>query len=385
LLVIMMVLMMPLAAAQNFSSNGPFNAANGWEYSTNWAGNSPTGGNLAYASHVLTTAPSGKFSADVSFTINGVHNMVDVVIISAHGTQTNLEFYNSKFVCNRNYVSGEIANPVGTYHAKFSSNDGHVWHLEIAGITRDVTMNDVPAAICLSAQNNRSATEAAPKINSVSFVSDDTVVPTPVPTPAPAAVDNGPEYNPQDVQNFFDNTYSKIGSPYDTVSYNPDGTYTITKVYPTSSTHAVAGAVTGAADGKPIAGASVVLGDAMQKTDSLGNFKFEGIANGAADIAVSADGFASKTQSVKVDTDLTLNFALDKAATGGSTVANAANETTNMTGNVTMPANATMAPTSAPTTVPSPTQTRSPGFEGIIAAIAMIGAAGVLVYMNRKH
>ncbi len=193
------------------------------------------------------------------------------------------------------------------------------------------------------------------------------------------------------VQNYYDNIYPYLGSPYDTVTYNADGSYTIVKGYPTSATHYVAGSVTSAADGSPIVGASVVLGNTLQKTDSLGKFKFEGIANGITDIAVSADGFAAKTQSVNVNADKLLSFNLDKVATGGSTVASAANESANVTAatNVTMPANATvtptMAPTTVPTTAPSATQTKSPGFEGIIAAIAMIGAAGALVYLNKKH
>ncbi len=140
--------------------------------------------------------------------------------------------------------------------------------------------------------------------------------------------------------------------------------------------------MTAAADGKPISGASVVLGDAIQKTDDFGKYRFDGVSKGTSDIAVSADGFASITQAVDVNDNRDLSFALNPASAGSSTVASAANETgnmtaaTNTTAPVTMPANNT--------TAPAPTQTKSPGFEAIVAALAIIAVAGLLLYMNRK-
>ncbi len=192
------------------------------------------------------------------------------------------------------------------------------------------------------------------------------------------------------IQDFYDNAYNQIYSPYDTITYNPDGTYTVTPGYPKAengaaaipASYAVSGTVTAAADGKPISGASVVLGDAIQKTDDIGQYRFDGVSKGASDIAISADGFASKTQAVDVNDNLQLSFALDPASAGSSTVASAANETgnqtmtTNTTAPVTMPANNT--------TSPAPTQTKSPGFEAIVAALSLIAVAGLLLYVNRK-
>ena len=36
------------------------------------------------------------------------------------------------------------------------------------------------------------------------------------------------------------------------------------------------------------------------------------------------------------------------------------------------------------TTSPAPTQTKSPGFEAIVAALSLIAVAGLLLYVNRK-
>lgn len=385
LLVIMMALGVSVAIAANFSSSGPYDSSNGWTASVNWNGNSPVGTAIAHAEHALTTASSGQFTCDVEFTIKDQANSVEVLLIGAKGTQTSLTYMNGYLMSNENYVSpGGMS--IGTYHALFSSDDGLTWHVDIGGVGKDLTINDVPASIYIAARNNASASNA-PIVSSVTFVSADST-PAPEPTAQPAASDNSaPAYDVAQVQNFYNNVYPKLGSPYDTVTYNADGSYNIVKGYPTSATHYVAGTVTSAADGSPIAGASVVLGNTLQKTDSVGKFKFEDIANGITDIAVSADGFAGQSQSVNVDTDKILSFNLDKAAAGGSTVASAANESANITAatNVTMPTNATVAPTLAPTTAPSATQTQSPGFEGILAAIAMIGVAGALVYLNKKH
>jgi hypothetical protein len=344
----------------------------------------------------LKTAPSGRFTCDVEFTINNQQNAVWVLLISADGTQTQLGYWYGHYIRNHQYLTtGHM--PIGTYHARFSSTDGKTWHTDIGGMAQDLVVNDVPVSIYIAARNNGSAT-SPPTVKSVTFVSTDslptptptptatpTATPTPTPTPTPAPSSNLPDpgLDPKEIQNFYDNVYPLIGSPYDTVTYNPDGSYKLTPGYPTSSTYLVEGTVTSAADGSPIEGASVLLGDSLQKTDSAGMFSFSGIASGVADIAVSADGFAAKTQSIDVNADVLQNFALDKVAAGGSTVANAANETVTapVDTNVTMPANATVEPTA----IPSPTQTQSPGFEGIVAAIAMIGAASALVYMNRKR
>jgi hypothetical protein len=310
--------------------------------------------------------------------------------IMAGSKEIKLGYANGTVLLNGNNLSKVTLSPSTTYHAKISSQNGITCHIEICGVTRDITFDEAPTQIFVELWN-RAGT--APAITSVNFVSSDapvatptptpTLTPTPTPepevTPAPTMDPSNPSYDPQQVQEFYANVYPQIGSPYDTVTYNADGTYAVTRGYPVSDKHDVSGTVTGAADGKPISGASIVLGNDIQKTDSAGKYKFEDVSDGATDIAVSALGFASKTQSVNVNADLTLDFALEAASAGGSTVASAANETTNMTTNV------TVGPTMAPTTVPSPTQTKSPGFEGIVAAIAMIGVAGALVYMNRKH
>jgi hypothetical protein len=361
----------------------PIGGVPGWITSGNWNGNSPeagTGG--AYASHPVTIGPSGAFSYDVSFTIGNVANEMGAGIKDAGGNAIiRLSYANGMVLLNGNNISRFTPDPSTTYHAIISTEDGSLYHIDICGISRGLTFEGAPAQMFLELLTKAGA---APAITSVSFdVPTPTLTPTLTPSDVPdvtPAPESGPIYDPQQVQNFYANIYPQIGSPYDTVTYNPDGTYNVTKGYPVSEFHDVSGIVTGAADGKPIAGASVVLGNAMQKTDSTGKYLFESIPTGIDDIAVSADGFASKTQSINVIADLTLNFALNKASAGNPGVASAANET-NMTTNNTVPANTTV----VPTTVPSPTQTKSPGFEGIAAAIAMIGAAGALVYMNRKH
>jgi hypothetical protein len=387
-LIMAMALIVSTAMATNYSTTGPIGSGADWSTSGNWNGNSPKPGTGdAYATHAVTIGPSKAFSLDVSFTIGNVANQMGAGILDAGGNRlVSLSYANGTVLLNGNNVSKVTLSPSTTYHAKISSQDGSLCHIDICGVTRDITFSGAPTQILVELWN-RAGT--APAITSVDFVSSDDPVstptpPTPVPsenpvvTPAPASVSYEDQ---QRIQDFYANVYPLIGSPYDTVTYNADGTYATTKGYPVSDKHDVSGTVTGAADGKPIAGASVVLGNVMQKTDSAGKYLFEDVSNGASDIAVSALGFASKTQSVNVNADLTLDFALDTASTDGSTIASAANETAN----VTMPTNATVEPTMVPTTVPSATQTKSPGFEGIVAAIALIGVAGALVYVNRKH
>ncbi|HEY3273589.1 MAG TPA: carboxypeptidase regulatory-like domain-containing protein, partial [Methanocella sp.] len=304
-----------------------------------------------------------------------------------------IEYKNNKFWFN-NVAMGSFPGGLAatsTFYPHIYSTDGITWHAAIYTYTADVAVTAPPTELTLGLKDNTGSLAASP----VFFIplvfesageSAPVIDPTPTPTPEVLPVSTEPVYDVQQVQDYYNNIYPLL--------YGPQANYGMTgNATPAAATSfKVSGAVTSAADGSPIAGASVVLGEAKQTTDSLGAFKFEGITTGNNDIAVSADGFASKTQSVNVNADLTQNFALDKVATGGSTVASAANETTNVTTNVTTtttntttnvttPANTTV----APTTAPSATQTKSPGFEGIIAAIAMIGAAGVLVYVNRKH
>ncbi len=84
--------------------------------------------------------------------------------------------------------------------------------------------------------------------------------------------------------------------------------------------------------------------------------------------------------------NLQLSFELNPASAGSSTVASAANETGNTTAAMNNTMNTT-APVTMPannTTNPVPTQTKSPGFEAIVAALSLIAVAGLLVYVNRK-
>jgi hypothetical protein len=205
--------------------------------------------------------------------------------------------------------------------------------------------------------------------------------PTPVPTatPVPAPVSTEPQYDLEAIQNFYNDEYLLIHSPHDIITYDGQGGYTITPVNnwstpaptPAPANFAISGLVTGAADGKPIGGASVVVDGSLQKTNDNGEYKFGDVKAGSYDVAVSADGYASRTQTIAVADDVALNFALDKAEAGTAPVAGAANET------------ATATPVA--TQAPLPTQTRSPGFESALAVLAVIAVAGALIYMGRKR
>lgn len=386
LLIITMILTVSVATARDFSATGTINEAGGWTTTGEWQ-NDPDGDDAgswtdelsATASHPVDTGASGEFDLSVSFRFGHASNTVKIGLMTAGGVEKAIEYRDGAFWFDGKKLTTNVGEPTTRHIARIYSTDGAVWHAAIFGNEAEVSVGAVPAKITL-ALSCANPTYKSPLINWVSFVSPGE--PAAPPASAPAA--GVSEADAKRLQDFYTNVYPMFGSPYDTVSYNADGTYTITKGYPTrakTTAYSVTGSVTSTADGSPIEGASVVLGDKQQKTDSAGKFGFENVASGTTDIAVSADGFASKTQSVNVSADLTLDFALDKVATGGSTVADAANETNNAT----MPSNATATPTGAPTTAPSPTQTKSPGFEGIAAAIAMIGTAGVLVYMNRKR
>jgi hypothetical protein len=378
-----MVLSASVASATDFTASGMINEANGWEINGVWLQNIEDGTfseGVATASHPVATGASGQFDYLATFKIADTTNYVKIGLI-AGGHEYKMEYKDGWFWFDGVKLNQNLAVPTATHTAHIFSSDGKVWEVSLFGPTKYYDINAVPTDVTMALTDN--AGDRHPVIYTLNFDSPGEPA---VIVPAPAAADNS-GIDVAQVQNFYDNIYPNLPSPYDTVTYNADGSYTIVKGYPTSATHYVAGTVTSAADGSPIVEASVVLGDTLQKTDSLGKFRFEDIATGITDIAVSADGFAAQTQSINVNTDKLLSFNLDKAAAGGSTIASAANESDNVTAttNVTMPTNATVAPTMAPTTPPSATQTKSPGFEGIIAAIAMIGVAGALVYLNKKH
>lgn len=395
LIIITMVLSASVASATDFAASGAINIANGWTTTGDWQQKIEDGTfteSEAWASHPVYTGASGAFDFIGKFRITDLRNEVKIGLIAGDHEYA-IEYKNNKFWFDGavlgSYPSG--LSPTSTLYPHIKSTDGKVWEVSIYSFKVNVNVNDAPTAIVLGGKDNTGSLKASPVFYTpLVFESAGEPAAPPVEEPEEQPATGGsssPVYNIAEVQDFYQNIYPLIGSPYDTVTYNADGTYSVTKGYPTSSTYDVTGSVTSAADGSPISGASVVLGDAMQKTGNDGKFTFGDVSGGSADIAISADGFASKTEKIGVYSDLALNFALDKVATSSATIASAQNETGNMTAdtNATMPANATVAPTMAPTEAPAPTQTQSPGFEGIIAAIAMIGAAGVLVYLNRKR
>lgn len=416
-----MVLAVTIASAQNFSAAGDITPANGWvttgawentkgDWSGSWTETSAT------AYHDLTTAASGVFELNVGFRIGEAANTVKIGLKNEAGKEYPVEVKGGYFYFNGDQLGPADAGPTATYKVKITSDDGKHWHVQTYGGSVDVNAGSFPARVTLALSKADPALDKlAPVIFWVDFLSaGEAATPTPTPTatptptpgptasptpeptasPSPAPATGHVSYDPAVVQEFYDNAYTKIYSPYDVVTYNPDGTYTVTPGYPKAdgtaavipATFAVSGVVTAAADGKPIDGASVVLGSEFQKTDDFGQFRFDGVSKGASDIAVSADGFASKTQAVDVNDNLQLSIVLDLASAGGSTVATAANET----GNKTVTTNATTnttAPVTTPannTTIPSPTQTKSPGFEAIVAALSLIAVAGLLLYVNRK-
>lgn len=383
LIIITMVLSASVATARDFAATGFIDEANGWDTDGEWINQAKENGELACAftesaataSHPVATGASGQFDYMVSFRITDASNEVKIGLL-AGGHDYAIEYKNGKFWFDGAVIGTNSATATATHYAHIWSEDGNLWHAKIYGYQTDVAVNATPTAVILGLKDNSVNSLKSPVIFTLNYESpgEPAVPPANEPATPAAAAAGAPPVSVAEIQDFYDNIYPTL--------YGPQANFGLTATPASITTgFTVSGSVTSAADGSPIADASVTLGDKLQKTDGLGKFKFEGIANGNADVAVSADGFASQTRNVDVNADQLLTFILDKAVAGGSTVAGAANETDNAT----MPGNATMAPTMAPTTVPSPTQTKSPGFEGIVAAIAMIGAAGILVYMSRKR
>ena len=361
LLIIAMALSVSVATADSFTGSGSVTDANGWSTSGNWInGLGDTSGlttdGSASATHAVATGADGVFTYDVQFRINDPSNVVSVGLATDSGTGLTISFQGGAFYLNGNELGAATVGMTDDPHIVISSNDGQIWHYDVDVYNDDVNVGDVPSSISIGLTDN--AGDNSPMISTVSYTSPGAPAVKTMP-----AVTSGMDVGK--VQDYYANIYPLL--------FGQQANYGMTSAAP--ATFKVTGAVTGAADGNPIAGASVLLGNKLQKTDSLGKFAFDGVANGATDIAVSADGFVSQTKNVNVNADLPLNFALDKVTAAAATTASAANDSGNVT----------IAPTMAPTTAPSATQTKSPGFEGIIAAIAMIGAAGALVYLNRKR
>jgi hypothetical protein len=81
--------------------------------------------------------------------------------------------------------------------------------------------------------------------------------------------------------------------------------------------HRVSGTVSNSVTGRPIQGATVrVLNTPLPPatTDADGNYAFPMVPDGTNDIQATAPGFRGSTQSVTVDHDLVVNFALQSAS-----------------------------------------------------------------------
>jgi hypothetical protein len=321
----------------------------------------------ATATHPVDVGADGVFSYQVGVQVNSLDNEAMIGVYTDTGAHYTLYYSGNNLYLNGDLLGAIDFDPTSGTTFTLWSDDGANVNYDIGGFNDAFPANGIPTSIEISLTNG--AGDAGPVVYSLSF----TAPGHPSIVTVPEAMDS--TYDVSQVQNYYDNIYPLL--------YVQQANYGMTS----ATSFKVSGTVTAAANGNPIEGASVLLGNTLQKTDSLGKFTFSNIGMGVTDIAVSASGFASQAKSVNVNADTTQNFALDNAAIGSSTVASAANESANVTAgtNVTMPANATIAPTMAPTTAPAPTQTKSPGFEGIVAAIAMIGAAGALVYLNKKH
>lgn len=374
LLIITMALTVSVASATDYTGTGAISDENGWSPTGTgtWVNSIDMGlttASSASASHDVATGASGEFHYDVAVKLYDASNGVLVGLKTIGKVEHTLEFRGGHVWVDGTSDAGPITISAGDdTHIKFDSTDGLTWHYDIDMYQGDISAGDIPGTIEIGLTNNAGA--SGPVIYSVSFSS-----------PGAPAIDLLPKVSTNDsqmLQNFYSNIYPKLMDPGANTGLTPSD--------PTK--HIATVTVTDAANGKPIAGASVELGDMLKKTDSDGVYKFKSVAEGSADIAVSADGYASKTQTIDVKDDMAVNVALNLVSAGGSAIASAANETTNATAaNVTknVTVTPTMAPTTAPTTAPSATQTKSPGFEGIMAAIAMIGALGILVYVNRKR
>lgn len=401
-----------VASAQNFTSaTGGITSANDWSTSGEWVAGAYTDTSAA-ATHALKTGASGAFDYKVKFKVGDVGNTIKIGLKAKNGNEYAIQL-NGKTATFNGASLGTLSGAItDDYWAQIYSEDGNVWYAKVSGNTASATVGSVPASATL-ALTCIDPIKVSPIIYNVDFVSAESAAtptpdpedPSPTPTasptpdpedPTPVPVPSAPVIDLEKVQDYYNNAYTKMYSPYDTVTYNPDGTYTVTPGYPkadgtaapAAASYAVSGTVTAKADGKPISGAGVVLGSAFQKTDDFGKFRFDGVSKGSADLAVSADGFASTTQIVDVKDNLQLSIALDKASAEGSGVASAANETGNKT--TTTTTNTTTTNTTAPvttpvnnTTAPAPTQTKSPGFGIVLAALAFVAVAGLL-YVNRK-
>ncbi|OPY27959.1 MAG: hypothetical protein A4E28_01774 [Methanocella sp. PtaU1.Bin125] len=426
LLIMTILLAVTIAQAQDFYAAGDITPANGWVTTGTWENSaSPTWSGswtetAATASHDLTTAASGVFELNVGFRTGEAANTVKIALKNGAGKEYPVEYKNGYFWFNGAKLGVADAGATARYVVKITSDDGKLWHVQTYGGSVDVNAGSAPTKVVVAlTKADPAPAKLAPIIYWVDFISSGSnPTPTPTPTPAPSATPtptpgpsatpipsptpvpvSGPiSYDPAVVQDFYDNAYTKIYSPYDIITYNPDGTYTVTPGYakadgsvtPIQATYSVSGVVTAAADGKPIEGASVVLGSAFRKTDDFGQFRFDGTAKGSADLAVSADGYASKTQAVDVNDNLRLSIALDPVSAGGSAVVSAANETgnqtpaTNATTNTTAPVATPVITPANNTTPPVATQTKSPGFEALVAALSIIAVAGLLLYAKRK-
>jgi hypothetical protein len=146
--------------------------------------------------------------------------------------------------------------------------------------------------------------------------------------------------------------------------------------------------VVSAADNQPIADASVVLGDSLQKTNANGEFKFTGLQAGNYDLAVSADGFVAKTETIDLQADKLISLKLDKVSAGTVISASAANETGNMTTTnmTTTTTDSSMAAGNTSKNVTAtPSKARAPGFEVIAVLAAVLMVAGAMFYVRRKN
>ncbi len=320
----MMVLAVTVATAENFHSppNG-ITSDNQWTTNDGWQYGFLTETH-ATASHALQTGADGAFDYSVLFMIGDTDNTVKIGLTDSSSNVHMIEYRGGHIYLNgadKGAFSGVITDD---HWAKISSSDGINWHFEVPGIaSSDVPVSAVPTTATLDiTQGNSDPATLSPIIRQVDFLSgaaanptpdptgtptpDPTGTPTPNPTgdPTPAPVVTVPVIDLEQVQDFYNNAYKEMGSPYDTVTYNADGTYTIVKGYPTAdntkaavpASYAVSGTVTAAADGKPISGASILFGDTVRKTDDFGKFRFDGVSKGSTDIAVSADGFASQSK-----------------------------------------------------------------------------------------
>lgn len=188
-----------------------------------------------------------------------------------------------------------------------------------------------------------------------------------------------------------------IYSPDAVITYDGNGGYTVSdprQANPTTQanpaagtiTYTLAGQVVGAADNQPIADASIVVGDSLQKTNANGEFAFTGLEAGNYDLAVSADGFVAKTQAVDLQADKLVSLKLDTVSASTAISASAANETANMTmNNTTMTTTDSSMAAGSSNATATPGTARSPGFEVVAVLAAVLMVAGTMFYVRRKN